>query len=110
MKNTASLLLTFVALAAVPVFAHAGDDVKANKATKKVAKAAAQHKLVTYYYITNATATGSNIPVVVRKRGADIDTSAPVTTYKRYDLDRTGGEDVGGELSAIDPAITFVRR
>jgi hypothetical protein len=108
MKNTASLLLTLVALTAVPVFAHSGD-VKADKASKKVAKAALHHKAVTYYYITNATVAGSNIPVVVRKSGKDIDTSAPVTAYSRYDLDRTGGEDVGGELLAIDPAITFVR-
>jgi hypothetical protein len=104
MKTTASLLLALLAMTAVPAFAHSGD-VKPGKVSKKVAKTASQHKLVTYYYITDQTVAGSNIPLVVRKRGADIDSSAPVTTYKRYDLDRTGAESVGGELSAIDPAI-----
>lgn len=108
MKNTATLLLTLLAMTAVPAFAHCGA-VKDGKVTKKTAKAA-HHKLVTYYYITDRTVVGSNIPVVVRKRGQDIDTSAPVTTYTQHDLDRSGGDSIGSDLVKTDPAIMFGRR
>jgi hypothetical protein len=108
MKYTASLLLALLAMTVIPAFAHAGD-LKDGKVSKKAAKAAPKHK-VTYYYITDRTVVGSNIPIVVRKCGTDIDTSAPVTTYTQHDLDRTGGDSIGSDLVKTDPAIMFGHR
>ncbi len=57
-------------------------------------------------YITNQSATGSHLPLVVGRYNGHYDSMSPTSVYGRPDLDRTGQLNVQGELAQRDPAIS----
>ena len=64
------------------------------------------------YYITNTTATGSHIPVVVQRyQGTNTYLNSGVrigSAYDSRDISTTGSLSVGGALTQLDPAISSV--
>jgi hypothetical protein len=115
MKKHLSILAIIIGLAA-PIAAQAGPGDSATPAKKSSAKKTAAPAAVaktgesrTYYYITKEVPTGSNIPIVVRRNGTETSTTSVVSTYTKNDLERTGAEDIAGELVKVDPAIMLRR-
>ncbi len=122
--KTNLLILGLAACLATPVFSLQADGIKAKKkmvqssptqtnsamrTASATRTAAVAHPNRETFYITNYTVTGSLIPVVVtRYRGANV-SSSPRVSYDQTDLNTTGANDVGSELVARDPAISFAR-
>ena len=80
---------------------------KARPVTRNTAPAKTKARVV--YYITNVPATGSHIPVVIRRyqgKNTALFNSQPGSNYSAGDIGLTGALNVGSALYDLDPAIS----
>ena len=96
-------------LQADPESARTGDDVARAKTSKTTAAPAHASSARRVVYVTNQTATGSHLPLVVGRYQGHYDSMAPLAVYGRPDLDRTGQLNVAGELLQREPSISSAR-
>ena len=112
MKTTLVLLGSLAAVLA-PLSAHADPEsvragAPAAPAGKRARTVASDRSDRATIYITSRTATGSHLPLAVRRYRGEYTSMSPGTVYGRPDLDRTGQLSVAGELYQRDPAISSV--
>ena len=60
-------------------------------------------------YITNVTATGSHLPLVVTKYGNNVHSTSSLVAYSQPQLDQTGQLNVGAQITQRDPAVSSFR-
>ena len=80
---------------------------KAKSVTKTTTPVKSQAQTV--YYITNVPATGSHIPMVIRRYKGEstvLFSSQPGSKYTAGDIGLTGALSVSGALNELDPAIS----
>ena len=110
MKKTL-LFLSAAGCLVLPAFSHAdAPAVKGKKASRAaVAPAAVAKREHVIYYITSASRTGSQIPMVYRGYGGRIDSASNAAVYGQSTIESTGALDVGTALTRLDSSITTGR-